>query len=120
MTGTSFSRRWRDILAAGMILAAGFTVAARAQPIEKSRGVDPRVDYASFAKLGPWDDRNYRVTKEDLALLAANEHELKDPIPVFYRIELRKTNPGMPRTGIPQYPRSALQVFKMKYGGYLV
>jgi len=91
-----------------------------AQRIVQSRGVDPRVDYAAFTRLGPWDDRNYLVTKEELALLAANEHELKDPIPVFYRIELRKTNPGMLRTGTVQYPRSALQIFKIKYGGYLV
>lgn len=120
MTGTSFARRWRDILMAAMILVAALTTAATAQRIEKARGVDPQVDYASFTKIGPWDDRNYQVTKKDLALLAANEHELKDPIPVFFRIEMRKQNPGMPRTGIPQYPRSALQIFKMRYGGYLV
>jgi hypothetical protein len=120
MTGTGVSRRWRKVLAAGMLMAATFTAAAAAQPVDKSRGVDPQVDYASFVKIGPWDDRNYQVTRKDLALLAANEHELKDPIPVFYRIELRKALPDMPRTGIPQYPRSALQVFKMKYGGYLV
>jgi hypothetical protein len=91
-----------------------------AQRIVQSRGVDPRVDYAAFTRLGPWDDRNYLVTKEELALLAPNEHELKDPIPVFFRIELRKLDPGMLRTGPAQYPRSALQIFKMKYGGYLV
>ena len=120
MTGTSVARRWRDILVAGMILAAGLTTAAMAQQIETSRGVDSRVDYASFVEIGPWDDRNYRVTKEDLAVLAPNERELKDPIPVFYRVELRKAIPGMMRTGPAQYPRSALQVFKMKYGGYQI
>ncbi len=114
------SRRWRALLTAGVIAAALTTTAATAQPVDQSKGVDQRVDYTSFTKLGPWDDRNYKVTADDLALLAANEHELRDPIPVFFRIEMRKLNPGMPRTGIPQYPRSALQVFRIKHSGYLV
>ncbi len=120
MTGKGIFHRWWAILAAGMIAATTFTTAATAQQVDQNRGVDPRVDYPSFVQLGPWDDRNYRVTKEDLAVLAPNEHELKDPIPVFFRIELRKAIPGMPRIGVAQYPRSALQVFELKYGGYLI
>ncbi len=113
------ARRWRAMLAAGTLVAAAFTAAAAAQDVATLRGVDARVDYASMVKLGPWDDRNLLLTKEDLALLAANEHELRDPIPVFFRVELRKQNPGMLREGNAQYPRSALQVFKIRYGGYL-
>src|SRR5688572_24393381 len=103
MFGNGVVRRWRTVLAAGALAAAAFTTVAMAQPIDKGRGVDPRVDYESFARLGPWDDRNYAVTLEDLALLAPNEHELKDPIPVFFRIEMRKSNPGMLRSGVAQY-----------------
>jgi Big-like domain-containing protein len=113
-------RRRRTLLAAITLAAAALTTAAAAQPIDQARGVDPQVDYRSFTEIGPWDDRNYQVTRADLAFLAPNERELKDPIPVFFRIELRKSNPGMPRIGVPQYPRSALQIFEMKYGGYLV
>lgn len=120
MIGIGVSRRWRAIVSAGVVLTAALTAAASAQPIDNNRGKDPRVDYTSFVQFGPWDDRNYNVTKEDLAVLADNEKELKDPIPVFFRIELRKSNPDMPRTGEPQYPRSALQIFRMRYGGYLV
>ena len=120
MTGIGAVRRWRTLWAAGVLAAAAFTTAAAAQPVEQGRGVDHRVDYAPFTQLGPWDDRNYQVRLQDLAVLAPNEHELKDPIPVFFRIELRKANPGMQRTGPAQYPRSALQVFELKYGGYLV
>lgn len=120
MTGNGAVRRWRTLWAAAALAAAAFTTAAAAQPVEQGRGVDHRVDYASFTRLGPWDDRNYRVTLQDLAVLAPNEHELKDPIPVFFRIELRKAIPDMPRSGPAQYPRSALQVFELKYGGYLV
>jgi hypothetical protein len=120
MRWNGVARRWRAFLAAGMVVSAALTTAATAQPVDRGRGVDPRVDYPSFVEIGPWDDRNYRVTKEDLAFLAPNEKELKDPIPVFFRIEMRKANPGMPREGVPQYPRSALQIFEQKYGGYLV
>jgi len=118
MRGNGDIRLWRTLLVAGLFMAAAFSVTA--QPIDPGKGVDPRVDYPSMTQLGPWDDRNYQVTKEDLAVLADNERELRDPIPVFFRIELRKALPEMPRTGVPQYPRSALQVFKIKYGGYLV
>jgi hypothetical protein len=93
---------------------------AAAQQIDSTRGVDPRVDYRDLARFGPWDDRNYRLTKEDLALLAPNEASLMDPIPAFFRVELRKQNPGMARSGEAQYPRSALQIFEMRYSGYLV
>jgi len=110
----------RTLVAACTLLAAAITSPVFAQSVDNAKGVDRRVDYESFSRLGPWDDRNYLVTRADLALLAANEQELRDPIPVFFRIELRKAVPGMPRTGVPQYPRSALQIFEMKYGGYLV
>lgn len=120
MRSNGVARRWRALLLAAGFAAAALTAAANAQPIDPKRGKDPRVDYPSMTRFGPWDDRNYQVTQEDLAVLAPNEHQLRDPIPVFFRIELRKAIPGMPRTGEPQYPRSALNVFRMKYGGYLV
>ncbi|MES1244733.1 MAG: proprotein convertase P-domain-containing protein [Acidobacteriota bacterium] len=88
--------------------------------IEAAKGVDSRVDYASLVRIGPWDDRNYSLTREDLALLAPDESAQLDPIPAFFRVELRRTNPGMPRTGEPQYPRSALQIFFLRHGGFLV
>lgn len=120
MRWNAVARRWRALLVASLVASAAATPAATAQPVDRNLGVDPRVDYPAFVQIGPWDDRNYRVTKEDLDLLAANEQELKDPIPVFFRVEMRKANPGMPKTGVPQYPRSALQIFEQKYGGYLV
>ena len=120
MRGNGSTRHWRALVLAVAFAIAAFTAIATAQPVDQGKGVDPRVDYPEMANLGPWDDRNYTVTKEDLAVLAPNERELRDPIPVFFRIELRRANPGMPRAGIPQYPRSALNIFEMKYGGYLI
>jgi len=91
-----------------------------AQLVDQSRGVDQSVDYESLKEIGPWDDRNYQLTATDLSFLAANERELKDPIPVFYRIMVRKTNTNMMSTGPAQYPRSALQHFNIEYTGYQV
>ncbi len=105
---------------AALLLIALAATPALAQQIHQIRGVDARVDYASLTSIGPWDDRNYELTQEDLDLLAPNEAELKAQIPVFFRVELRKGIPEMDRTGPAQYPRSALQIFQLKYGGYLV
>ena len=91
-----------------------------AQEIEQSLGVDARVNYSALTKIGPWDDRNYKLSQEDLALLAPNEDELTDPIPVFFRIELRRNWPELRRSGKAQYPRSALQIFRQLHGGYQV
>jgi hypothetical protein len=94
--------------------------AKRTVVVDRTRGVDTRVDYPGLASLGPWDDRNYALTAEDLALLAPNEAELRDPIPVFFRVALRRENPGLPRVGPAQYPRSAFNAFRLTHGGYLV
>ncbi len=110
----------RTVIAA-LVLAATFLAAAlEAQPVRQIRGVDSRVDYAALKKVGPWDDRNYQLTQVDLELMAPNETELKAQIPAFFRVELRKGIPEMRRTGPVQYPRSALQIFRLMYGGYLV
>ncbi|MEM8996893.1 MAG: sialidase family protein [Acidobacteriota bacterium] len=98
----------------------GLTSAASAQTIVQARGADSAVDYASLQRFGPWDDRNYELTQEDLALLSDNEHELKVAVPAFYRVHLRRTFEGMLRTGEVQYPRSALPRFLVDHGGYLV
>ena len=87
--------------------------------IDQSRGVDARVDYQSLDRLGPWDDRNYQLTQDDLALLAADEHEQTEGIPAFYRVHLRRTM-KLRTSGPGQYPRSALPQFLNRYGGYLV
>ncbi len=107
-----------------LICIAGFAyVAAIAQEPEgcdeivQSRGVDQRVDYASLAKYGPWDDRNYSLTAEDLEYLSADEHELRNGLPAFFRVELRKEMPHLRRSGPAQYPRAALNLFEHRHGG---
>jgi hypothetical protein len=84
--------------------------------IDQSRGVDQRVDYQSLTKYGPWDDRNYALTVEDLEYLSPDEEDLHDPIPAFFRVELRKEMPHLRRSGPAQYPRSAVPLFQLRYG----
>ena len=86
--------------------------------ISAARGADVNVQYADLVQYGPWDDRNYRLTKLDLSVLSGNEHEAQVPIPAFYRVEMRKANPNLPHSGPAQYPRSALNGYLAKYGGY--
>ena len=88
--------------------------------IDAGKGVDKRVDYTALQALGPWDDRNYALTAEDLALLSKNEADTIVAIPVFYRVEMRKANKELPTFGPVQYPRSALNGYLAKYGGYRI
>lgn len=91
----------------------------RFQPnIDQEKGVDPGVNYDSLTFYGPWDDRNYQLTKEDLSFLSPEETQILDPIPAFYRVELRKNDTTLSKTGPAQYPRSALQFYLKKYEGY--
>jgi hypothetical protein len=88
--------------------------------VVQSRGIDARVDYASLIQAGPWDDRNYALSQADVALLSDDEGSSKEPVPAFFRVELRRANPGLLKSGPAQYPRSALQRFENKYKGYLI
>ncbi len=60
-----------------------------------------------------------RSPKQDLDLLSPEESTLGDPIPVFFRIELRKEFPHLRRTGPAQYPRAAVPLFYRRYGGLI-
>ncbi len=93
---------------------------ADAQNIRQANGADARVNYADLARLGPWDDRNYRLKQQDLQLLAPDEHLLSEAIPAFYRVQLRRQYSALLREGKAQYPRSALPRFFVQHGGYQI
>ena len=103
-----------------MAQAGPFVDLDRVRSIDPAKGADAAVDYAAMTLLGPWDDRNYQLTREDLAALSPDEMDLTDTVPVFFRVGMRKAWPELPRTGEAQYPRSALQIFRQMFGGYLV
>lgn len=109
----------RTLSASLALVTFAIALPVSGQTIDQSRGIDARVDYTSLAEFGPWDDRNYLLTQEDIALLAPNERELKEGIPAFYRVHLRKTF-TLAREGELQYPRSGLPRFLNEHGGYLV
>ena len=101
------------------LLVWSAAVPAGAQQVNQARGVDSRVDYASLVRFGPWDDRNYRLTQEDLALLADDEDRFHVQVPAFFRVEIRRSL-GAEGQDLVLYPRSALPRFLQRYGGYLV
>ncbi|MEM8960325.1 MAG: sialidase family protein [Acidobacteriota bacterium] len=111
-------RRIALLVLAGLTLTV-MAASAQQPTIVQASGVDSRVDYTELTKFGPWDDRNYDLTREDLALLSDNEADLAFAVPAFYRVEMRR-NYELMTTGPAQYPRSSLPYFKLEYGGYLV
>ena len=99
-----------------LLITAGLCQGVLAQNIDQSRGVDPRVDYESLTRYGPWDDRNYGLMLEDIELLAPNEHELKNPIPAFFRVEMRRENPHYLRSGLPVFPKFLSEIVVTRDG----
>lgn len=118
-------RLWIVLAGCGLLsplalAGATFIDKDRSVAIDNARGVDDLVDYTALVHFGPWDDRNYELTRGDLALLGANEAQIRTPIPAFFRVELRRSIPGLERENDVRYPLSALNVFRQNFGGYLV
>jgi hypothetical protein len=102
-----------------LALLGALPVPVDAQKIDPARGVDPKVDYTSLTRHGPWDDRNYRLTAADVAVLPPGDADLHHAIPAYYRIHLRATF-DLPVEGPAQYPLNALAFFFAYETGYLV
>ncbi len=86
--------------------------------IVQSRGVDQQVDYAELRRFGPWDDRNYALTKSDIAMLPADD-EYRYGVPAFFKILKRKE---VAAEGYPMqehYPRELDKEFESRFGGLL-
>jgi hypothetical protein len=119
----SFQRTGRGGAILFLVLALVAPLAAKEEgfypEIDPAKGADDRVDYAELVRFGPWDDRNYDLTREDLELLSPNEEELQEPIPAFYRVLLRRSWPELQSEGPAQYPRSAPLMFRSSCGGFL-
>jgi hypothetical protein len=67
--------------------------------IDQARGVDQQVDYAALEALGPWDDRNYQLTRADLAVIPENDRFVPG-VPAFFKAQKRKE---MAAQGFPLY-----------------
>ena len=111
------------LLAAACVSPVGAQVAIDVDAtvtVDQLRGADPTLDYASLLRLGPWDDRNYSLTAADLALLGKNEQQIREALPAFYRVELRRARPDLSRDSHARYPHTALNTFMRIYGGFLI
>ncbi len=95
-----------------LLVTASFSGMAE---IKQQLGVDQRVDYAALAELGPWDDRNYQLTLEELAILPENDHFVRN-VPAFFKVKARQANPHITEF----YPRELYHSFLINFGGLLV
>ncbi len=102
------------------LLFLTLTFSVSSQTVDNARGIDARVDYTALKRIGPWDDRNYQLSREDLDWLSEDEQLLTDPVPAFYRVLFRQELPDTPRQGPVQYPRSLLNYFLLRFDGYLI
>ena len=107
----------KKALLAAAVLTAFVAQAEIVKPlyIENALGVDKSLDYSLLQEMGPWDDRNYQLTKKDLHVLPFADQQLAN-VPVFFKVQYRKEHP---ETG-KHYPRSLFQNFLGNYGGLLV
>ncbi|MEM8998444.1 MAG: hypothetical protein AAGF23_26905, partial [Acidobacteriota bacterium] len=108
------------LAALAAVLFAAIPTSAQDIQIHQERGVDSRVDYASLTKIGPWDDRNYSLTQEDLEQLRDDEERFRDPLPAFYKVGLRRAENLRSLSTPGFYPLFANPAFRRNYGGYLI
>lgn len=106
------------------ILILGFAHAAMAaadpdyQP-NQALGADPTLDYAKLLSYGPWDDRNYALTRADVAILPPDDRYVPG-VPAFFKVQKRRE---MILQGFPLeqdiYPREFDKEFQYRYGGLI-
>ncbi|MCE7930800.1 MAG: exo-alpha-sialidase [Xanthomonadales bacterium PRO6] len=104
------------------ILLLGPAAFAAADPNfqpNQALGADPSLDYAKLLSFGPWDDRNYALTRADVAVLPANDRYLPT-VPAFFKILKRRE---MQAQGFPLesdvYPREIDKEFQYRFGGLI-
>ena len=107
----------KKALIAAAVFSAFVSQAEIVEPlfIDNALGVDSTIDYKLLQEMGPWDDRNYQLSKSDIDILPINDQYLAN-VPLFFKIQYRKK---YPETGT-HYPRSLYQNFNGNYGGLLV
>lgn len=123
MKMNEFSTQSRALLAAAVLISlSGSVIANDPDPNfvpNKALGVDASVDYTALSKFGPWDDRNYQLTKQDIAVLPKNDRFVHG-VPAFFKVQKRKE---MIAQGFPLqfeiYPREVNKEFEIRYGGLL-
>ncbi|MCX7553449.1 hypothetical protein OS175_06125 [Marinicella sp. S1101] len=85
--------------------------------VKQELGADQRVDYTKLVEQygGPWDDRNYQLTADDLSVIPENDQVLRN-VPLFFKVLVRKNAPHLGDF----YNRETYQSFLSMYGGLIV
>lgn len=107
-------KRWLRCSLLSLCLWTVPSFASTEPVIVQSRGVDARVDYRALAKRGPWDDRNYQLTAEDLALLHPDEQP-PPGVPLYHRVQYWKSQPDV--KALPLYPDSVELMYRREQAG---
>ena len=106
------------LVAVGLWLGLAVQSWAAEPVIEQGRGVDPGLDYKELTRFGPWDDRNYALRREDVALLPEDDYYVPG-VPAFFKVQKRKE---MAAEGFPlerYYPRELDKEFRIRYAGLM-
>ncbi len=114
---TTWGRQCKVLVFATVLFSSGLAVAVDPEYMPTNAlGVDARVDYVALLKQGPWDDKNYQLTLEDLAVLPEND-VYRPGVPAFFKIMKRRE---MAAEGFPldrHYPRETNKEFAIRFGG---
>lgn len=116
-----FAVSWKRGLILAVMLFSGAVFAAADPNFRPNNalGADPSLDYAKLLSFGPWDDRNYALTRADIAILPHNDRFVPG-VPAFFKVMKRRE---MIAEGYPLeqeiYPRELDKEFQYRFGGLI-
>ncbi|MBK9657131.1 MAG: hypothetical protein IPO66_17465, partial [Rhodanobacteraceae bacterium] len=107
------------LLLAGACAGTSWSAADPNYQPDSALGVDPTLDYSTLLKYGPWDDRNYQLSRADLNILPRDDRFVPG-VPAFFKVQKRLE---MRAQGFPMvddlYPREFDKEFQYRYGGLI-
>ena len=107
------------LMLAGACAGTSWSAADPNYQPDSALGVDPTLDYSTLLKYGPWDDRNYQLSRADLSILPRDDRFVPG-VPAFFKVQKRLE---MRAQGFPMvddlYPREFDKEFQYRYGGLI-
>ena len=81
-------------------------------PQEHARIANQQDEIKAMVPLGTRLDNLVKKLKQETAILPARDFEDKTPLPIWFRVYLRKKFPNLPTSGKYQYPRTARRILQ--------